>query len=715
MRLGNILVALVWREAIILTKPTLPDLIGQLQKINRLRWLFVGILAMFFWFDTTSGQHVLLRGIFTAVVVLVLLAFTWFYRQMLQGKFTNFKKQTHQSLFFVHVLIDIGLITIGTCITGCAYSLLPLVYILYFGMLEFFFKPLILLALNSLAIGFYLGAIYLSGSASPGWTLQGDSSYGFMPVILVVLILNTILVWIRPQQNQRQWWAMKDKNDFLSELALLSRTAIADVNDRTAFVGLADKVRDLLGADNVYLSQWDDENEMVYGLAADSSIHEWYIKLPPTPRYENTLTHSLKKTGKPIIAENVHRSPYLSPRVAAHYSARSVFAAPLYGKPDNHFLGGFLVTFDQQHYFSPSEISHIMQVIDILSLLISRIMLQEEALRRAELLEKMAAQVTNLVSDLKHTTLLPSIVESARSLLQAQRAALHLRQENGEMKCEYSVGLSDEFLEQLTRRFNQLTGGKLLKNREFVVVPDVNQDARTSPVRDLIFFEKFHAYAVFALNPGQEREGALSLYWDTPHVVSTKEISVGKLFAERASAIIHSAGIYARATEEALTDILTGLPNRRHLDQRIQAEIESSRRYNHIFTLLMIDLDGFKGINDTFGHPIGDSVLKQVAVALRRTLRSSDFLARYGGDEFSIILPETGLDRAMMVAEKLRLTLTSTRLHLPHETQRYLSGCMGIAVFPSDRQTAEEILKCADQRMYCAKRSGSGSIIYTDE
>ncbi|HAE58408.1 MAG TPA: hypothetical protein DCG54_02585, partial [Anaerolineae bacterium] len=170
-----------------------------------------------------------------------------------------------------------------------------------------------------------------------------------------------------------------------------------------------------------------------------------------------------------------------------------------------------------------------------------------------------------------------------------------------------------------------------------------------------------------------------------------------------------------RATEEALTDILTDLPNRRHLDQRIKDEIERASRYEHTFALLMIDLDGFKAINDTFGHPIGDSVLKQVAVALRRTLRASDFLARYGGDEFSIILPETGLERAMHVAEKLRLALSSTRLHLPQETQRYLSGCMGIAIYPKDCQSVEDILVCADRRLYRAKRSGLSSIIYTDD
>ena len=709
-------------ESITLDTPVFLDLLGQLRKINRLRLLFVVIFVLFSWLGLTSLTYAVLLGTLAGVAVVFLLFFSWFYRQAAKGRFSHLSVQGLMGLFLGNVLLDIGLITVGTCITGGIYSLLPLVYILYFGTLEIFFKPAMLFGLNTLSIAAYLFLIFLNQCGfihwpvmPAAWNLEGSSGYGIVPFVLLVLFLNIVLMMMRSKQNHAQWWATKTDNQFLTGLNLLSRTAIENANDKTALVSLSDKIKVLLGADNIYITQYDDESEQVVGLAADSDVYELYAKIQPIPRYENTLTFSVKQARQPLVAENIRCSPYISPRVAAHFSARSVLAAPMFGKPDNRFLGALLVAFNQPHYFSHAEIGRILQVIDILSLLISRTLLYQEAIHRAELLEKMAGQVTNLVSDLKHTTLLPSIVESARSLLQAQRAALHLQQKDGKMRCEYSVGLSDPFLNQLTSRFNQLAGGKILKNREYLVIPDVSQDSRTSPVQDLIFGEKFNAYAVFSLVPEREQQGALTLYWDTPHVISNEEILVGKLFAERASVIIRSADEFARATEDALTDTLTNLPNRRHLDQRIAAEIERSQRYHHKFALLMIDLDGFKGINDTFGHAIGDSVLKQVAAALRRTLRASDFLARYGGDEFSIILPETGRERALMVAEKLRLALTSTHLHLPQETQRYLSGCVGISIYPNDREDAEQMLNCADQRMYRAKRSGSGSIIYTDK
>lgn len=697
----------------------------QLQKNNRLRWLFYVLLVIVIGFVLQDSAHTLpWLLLWSSVVFASLLIFEWVFCELIRRKDEFLGAQTVRLIIFGQVVIDIVFISFATSLTGGTESLVPLVYVLYFGVLELTFSPSTLAGLNLLGIFSYLIVAHASlldwswagfFQDARGFHFANQSSYQVMLFVVSVLILNAFLVIWRSAQIRRQWLAMEADNTFLTNLNLLSRTAISDVNDKTAFVGLADAIKVLLKADNIYLTHWDEETAQVLSLAADSSVHAAYMQTPPTPRYENTFTRSVKRAGRLVIAENAFCSPYVSPRVAQFFKSSAVLAAPMFGNPDHRFLGALLVSFSSPHEFSAQELARTRQVIDILSLLISRIWFHEEAMHRAELLEKMAGQVTDLVSDLKHTTLLPSIVESARSLLQAQRAALHLQRDDGQMNCEYSVGLSNEFLSQLTQRFNQLAGGSLLKNKDFVVIPDVKQDSRTSPVQDLIFGEKFRAYAVFSLDPGDGQKGALSLYWDQPYVVSAGEISVGKLFADRASAIIRSADIYARATEDALTDILTGLPNRRHLDQRMRDEIERATRYEHTFALLMIDLDGFKGINDTFGHPIGDGVLKQVSDALRRSLRSSDFLARYGGDEFSIILPETGLERALMVAEKLRMGLASTRLHLPQQTQRYLSGCMGVAIFPNDRLSAEEMIVCADQRMYRAKRSGSGSVVSADE
>jgi len=373
-----------------------------------------------------------------------------------------------------------------------------------------------------------------------------------------------------------------------------------------------------------------------------------------------------------------------------------------------------LVTFNEAyHPFDATLVERATQTGELLSLLISRLQLNHETQRRADLLEKFAAQVTELTSDLQQTTLLPAIVESARSLLGAQRAALHLMEyPGGPLDCQYATGLSAEYLQQITRRFNQTAIAQALQTRGQVLIPDVKQDSRTNPIQDLIALEHFQAYGLFSLQGPSGHIGMLSLYWDTPRAISAEEVDVARLFAQRAASLLHHARLYARISEEAQTDVLTGLPNRRALDLRLQEE--TLRLPRPLFGLLMIDLDGFKGINDSFGHAIGDSVLQQVAEIFRGAIRVSDTVFRFGGDEFSVILPGVDLTQAAYVAQKLGSALSATGLHLPNETQRYLTACIGVAACPQNGYTPKELMKIADERMYRAKRKGGAAIISSD-
>jgi diguanylate cyclase (GGDEF)-like protein len=324
----------------------------------------------------------------------------------------------------------------------------------------------------------------------------------------------------------------------------------------------------------------------------------------------------------------------------------------------------------------------------------------------------MAEQVSRLTSDLKQTTLLPAIVESARGLLSAERAALHMVDKaTQKMRCDFSVGLSDNYLEHMANHFGESPEGQILFDQSYILIPDVRRDSRTSPFQGLIAREKFLAYAVFAFSSPDGSLGALSLYWDRPHAISSEEVTVGCLFAKRAGVLVHNMRLYEQISADSMTDSLTGLPNRRYIDQRLEEESQRSDRYGHPYVLLMIDLDGFKAVNDCFGHQIGDSVLQQVSESLQRALRSTDVLTRYGGDEFAIILPETSLEEALHVAEKLKAMLAATKLHLPHETQRFVSACMGAAVYPLEAQTSAELIRIADHRMYEAKHLGYGAVI----
>ena len=151
--------------------------------------------------------------------------------------------------------------------------------------------------------------------------------------------------------------------------------------------------------------------------------------------------------------------------------------------------------------------------------------------------------------------------------------------------------------------------------------------------------------------------------------------------------------------EFALRDSVTGIANRRSLLIRAGYEVERHRRARRSFALVMLDLDGFKQLNDRFGHAAGDDLLRDVAAALTRTMRAQDTVARLGGDEFCVLAPETGERGGELLAEKVVTAVREVSAGIDA-----VSGSAGLAIFPFDGQTAEELMHAADERLLDAKR-----------
>ena len=166
-----------------------------------------------------------------------------------------------------------------------------------------------------------------------------------------------------------------------------------------------------------------------------------------------------------------------------------------------------------------------------------------------------------------------------------------------------------------------------------------------------------------------------------------------------------------RLRHETLQDDLTGVLNRRYLDRYLGEEIERSRRYKHPFSLLFFDLDHLKHINDQYGHLSGSRVLVEVVKVIMKQLRRTDKIFRFGGDEFSVTLPETDQRGAVETAHRLRQAIRVHRFHPVEGAEVSLTASFGVATYPEDGQSGEDLLRHADEAMYLVKtgtRDGVG-------
>lgn len=174
--------------------------------------------------------------------------------------------------------------------------------------------------------------------------------------------------------------------------------------------------------------------------------------------------------------------------------------------------------------------------------------------------------------------------------------------------------------------------------------------------------------------------------------------------ANQAARAVENARLFAKVSQQAYTDALTGLPNRRALDWRLEEETRRSSRYHHRFTLAMLDVNNFKEINDFHGHPAGDLVLQHVIGCLRSNLRETDFFARYGGDEFAIILPETDIPLAQSLMQRLIAAAQDCPVDLPGGISQTISISIGLAAYPEHAISAPALLTVADQALYKMKQ-----------
>jgi len=177
-----------------------------------------------------------------------------------------------------------------------------------------------------------------------------------------------------------------------------------------------------------------------------------------------------------------------------------------------------------------------------------------------------------------------------------------------------------------------------------------------------------------------------------------------------AAIAIDNARAVERIQELTITDDCTGLYNARHLYKTLETEVYRSSRFGYEFSVLFIDLDHFKSVNDTHGHLVGSKLLAEIGYLVKAQLRLIDFAFRYGGDEFVVLLPQTSKDAALVVAKRLRDGLRGSSFCREEGLNLNVRASIGLATYPHDARTAHDIIRQADEMMYLVKNTTRDNI-----
>jgi diguanylate cyclase (GGDEF)-like protein len=207
--------------------------------------------------------------------------------------------------------------------------------------------------------------------------------------------------------------------------------------------------------------------------------------------------------------------------------------------------------------------------------------------------------------------------------------------------------------------------------------------------------------------------GTLNLASATPHAFTDSDFEILRRCGQLAAVAVENSHLFRQAHERSLIDPLTGIYNHRHFRNLLEVEMGRAHRYSRTMALIMIDIDDFKKVNDTLGHPIGDRVLIGVTRILAESLRRSDVLARYGGEEFAVILQETHRESSRSVAEKLCRDVEE-KACFPDGRGKEVRATisLGLAFFPLDAGNEEDLILRADQALYRAKSSGKNRVSF---
>ncbi|MEW6417054.1 MAG: diguanylate cyclase [Nitrospirota bacterium] len=410
------------------------------------------------------------------------------------------------------------------------------------------------------------------------------------------------------------------------------------------------------------------------------------------------------KDKKPLILSDIGRK-----KIDVGYLKKDKFSS-LVAVPvmDGNFPLGVVVADSARfHAFTTADSDTLQMFSKQIMRILRRERVYPQIYRSYTTLKVLNEESSKLLTSLDVDVIVQSLIEGAYRIVASE--IIFFMAKGKEFEILHQIGLPPR-----EKKVFNLKGTLLdivVKNKEPFYLSDV-RDYR-APIMP---FKTDNIGSVFALPLLYEKDllGILTFLSEKTNALNPYQIELLEVLGNQASTSIANARFHAEIERLAITDGLTGIFNHRHFQERLSQEFSRLERFSEPLSILILDIDNFKDINDTYGHPVGDSVLKAVADVIKKTIRNIDISARYGGEEFAVILLNTGARGALNMAERLRKAVMDKTFSAENKTFR-VTVSIGISTCPDDGKRKEELIERADKALYHAKRTGRNRSILWSE
>ena len=316
-----------------------------------------------------------------------------------------------------------------------------------------------------------------------------------------------------------------------------------------------------------------------------------------------------------------------------------------------------------------------------------------------------------LTSMLDLDSILQAIMEKMAEYFRPDTwSLLMVDEQRDELYFAIAVGDAAEALKNVRLKVGEGIAGWVAKHGERLIVPDVLNDPRFAKRIDDVTKWETRSIICFPLRSKHRVLGVIQLVNVHLENFTDQEMFFLQSLSDYAAIAIDNARAVEKIQELTITDDCTGLYNARHLYKILETEVYRSSRFAYEFTVLFIDLDHFKQVNDTYGHLIGSKLLAEIGYLIKAQLRLIDYAFRYGGDEFVVLLPQTGKDAALVVAKRLRDNLRVSAFCKEEGLNLNVRASIGVATYPHDAKSPQDVIRQADEMMYLVKNTTRDNI-----